>query len=89
MSDSFETLQIVAHQSPLSTVFSRQRHWSWLPCPFSGDCPNPGTEPSSPELQVYSLLLCHQGAHLTDNQGNKKMILVFLTESVLGYDTII
>lgn len=29
------------------------------------------------------------GRCLTDNQGNKKMISMFLTESVLGYDAVI
>ena len=33
--------------------FSRQEHWNGLPCPPSGDLPNPGIEPAShvsPEL---------------------------------------
>ena len=37
----------VAHQAPLSMGFSRQEHWTELPCPPPGDLPNPGTEPSS------------------------------------------
>ena len=40
----FATPQTVAHQAPLSTGFSRQEHWSRLPCPPSGDLPNPGIE---------------------------------------------
>ena len=28
--------------------FSRQEHWSGLPCPLPGDLPNPGIEPMSP-----------------------------------------
>ena len=43
----FVTLWIVAHQAPLSRGFSRQEHWSRLPCPPPGDLPNPETEPSS------------------------------------------
>ena len=38
--------------------FSRQEHWSGLPCPPPGDLPNPGTEPlspTSPALQADSL----------------------------------
>ena len=27
--------------------FSRQKYWSGLPCPPSGDLPDPGIEPSS------------------------------------------
>ena len=36
--------------------FSWQEHWSELPFPSSGDLPNPGIEPGSPELQADSLL---------------------------------
>ena len=59
MSDS------VAHQVPLSLGFSRQQYWSGLPCPPSGDLPNPGFEPespASPALQADSLPLSHRGS---------------------------
>ena len=46
----------VAHQAPLSTEFSRQEHWSGLPCPPPGDHPDAGIEPRSPILEVDSLL---------------------------------
>ena len=36
--------------------FSRQEHWSGLPCPPPGDLPNPGIEARSPGLQADSLL---------------------------------
>ena len=45
----------VAHQAPLSMGFSKQEHWSGLPCPPPGDLPNPGMEPRSPALQADSL----------------------------------
>ena len=35
--------------------FSRQEHWSGLPCPPPGDLPVPGIEPRSPSLQANSL----------------------------------
>ena len=35
--------------------FSRQEHWSGLPCPPPADLPSPGIEPRSPALQVDSL----------------------------------
>ena len=38
----------VACQAPLSKGFSRQEHWSGLPCPPPGDLPNPGIESTSP-----------------------------------------
>ena len=43
----FSALWTVACQAPLSLGFSRQDHWSGLPCPPPGDLPHPGTEPES------------------------------------------
>ena len=40
----------IAHQAPLSMEFSRQKYWSRLPFPTSGDLPNVGIEPMSPAL---------------------------------------
>ena len=34
-------------QAPLSMGFSRQEHWSGLPCPLPEDLPDPGTKPGS------------------------------------------
>ena len=52
----FATLWTIACQAPLSMRFSRQEHWSGLPCPPPEDLPYPGTEsaslisPASPAL---------------------------------------
>ena len=43
----FVTLCTIARQAPLSTGFSRQEYWSELPCPPSGDLPDPGMKPAS------------------------------------------
>ena len=51
----FMTLWTVAHQTPLSVGFSRQKHWNGLPCPPPGDFPNPGIESVSPALWADSL----------------------------------
>ena len=51
----------VAHQAPLSMGFTRQEHWSDLPCP-PGDLPNPGIKPGSPALQAESFHPSHQEA---------------------------
>ena len=56
----FVILWTVDHRVPLSKGFSRQEHWSGLPCPSPGDLPNPGIEPrslSSPALDADSLPL--------------------------------
>ena len=53
----------VAHQVPLSMVFSKEEYWSGLPFPSPGDVPNPGIEPASPALAGKdSLSLSHQGS---------------------------
>ena len=46
----FVTPWTVARQALMSTGFSRQKHWSGLPCPPSGDLPDPGVKPASPAL---------------------------------------
>ena len=46
-----------ACQAPLSMGFSRQEHWSGLPCPPPGDLPNPGSNLGLLHWQVGSLLL--------------------------------
>ena len=60
----------VACQAPLSMGFARQEYWSGLPCP-PGDLPNPGIKPGSLALQVDSLPLSHQEAHLSYVLGLK------------------
>ena len=44
----------VAHQAPLSMEFSRQEYWRGLPCPSSGDLPDPRIELMSPTMQADS-----------------------------------
>ena len=61
MSDCFVTPQTVACQAPLFMRFHRQEYWSGLPCPSSGDLPDPGIKSISPVLLVNSLLLSHRG----------------------------
>ena len=59
----FATQWTVALQASLSTGFSRQKHWSRLPCSPPGDRPNPKIKPTSsvaPALQADALPLSHQ-----------------------------
>ena len=62
MSDSFVTPWTVSRQNPLSMGFARQEYWRGLPFPSPGGLPNPSIKLVSPELQVDSLLLSHQGS---------------------------
>ena len=52
----FATPWNVACQAPLSMELFWQEYWGWLPCPPSGDLPNPGIKPRSSTLQANSLL---------------------------------
>ena len=52
----------IGHQAPLSMGFSKQEHWSRLPCPPPRYLPDPGVKPISPVSQADSLLLSHQGS---------------------------
>ena len=49
------TLWTVAHQAPLSMVFSRQEYWRGLPFPSPRGLPDPGLKPRSPALREDSL----------------------------------
>ena len=69
----FVTPWTVACQAPLSMGFPRQEYWNELPCPPSGDLPDPGIElpsPVAPALQVDSLLLSHWGSPLVSHLSN-------------------
>ena len=57
----FVILWTVACHSPLSLGFSRQEHWSGLPCPPPEDLPDPGTETACPALAA--------GFFFTESQG--------------------
>ena len=54
----------VAHHALLSIGFSRQEHWSGLPCPPPGHLPHPGIEPMSlmsPALASRLFTTCTTG----------------------------
>ena len=50
----FATLWTVAHQTPLSTGFSKQEYWNGLQRPPSEDLPDPGIEPMSLESSALA-----------------------------------
>ena len=45
----------VAPQALLSMRFSKQEHWSGLPCPPPGYLPDPGIKPLSPASSALSV----------------------------------
>ena len=50
----FSTPWTGACQAPLLVEFSREEDSSWLPFPFPGNLPDPGTEPGSQALKADS-----------------------------------
>ena len=62
VSPNSETPWTCSHQAPLSRGFSRQEHWSVLPCPPPGDLPDSRTESRSPASQADSYCLSPQGS---------------------------
>ena len=52
----------VAHQAPLSMGFSRQEHWSGLPCPPPGDLPTQRWNPGLLHCRRVLFRLSHQGS---------------------------
>ena len=54
------TLWTVAHQTPLSLGYSRQKYWGGFPCPPTGDLPDLETQLTSPvSPTLASRVLCH------------------------------
>ena len=71
----------IACEAPLPKGFSRQEHWSGLPCPPPGDLPNSGIEPRSPTLQVDSLPSEPPGKPKNTGVGSLTHLLgMFLTQ---------
>ena len=56
MSNSLRPHGLARQGPPLSMGFSRQEHWSGLPCPSPEDLLDPGIEPASRACQADSLL---------------------------------
>ena len=52
VSDSV-TPSTVAQQAPLSMGFFSEEYWSGLPCPPSGDLPDPGMEPIAGKFFIH------------------------------------
>ena len=78
ISDSLQPYGLLpGRQDALSMGFSRQEHWSGLPCPLLRYLPDPDIELTSSlslALQADSLLLSQWGALLWLNHGQKRPI---------------
>ena len=67
----FATPWTVALQAPRSMGFSRQEHWSGLPCPPPGDLLNPGIEPA------YLTPPALEGGFFTMESPGKPCLMLF------------
>ena len=75
----FVTLWTTVCQAPLSMGFSRQEYWSGLPCPPSGDLPNPGIV--FPVLEVGFIPLAPPGKSfgtICTFQKKLKSVLIYM-----------
>ena len=75
----FVTPWTIPHEAPVSLRFSRQEHWSGLPCPPPGNLPDPGIEPASltsPALAGRFLLASR--ASKAVHMGSGQVICFFL-----------
>ena len=69
-----------------SMEFSRPEYWSGQPFPSPGDLPNPGTEPTSPALQVDSLPAEPQGKPKNTGVGSLSLLQqIFPTQELNCY----
>ena len=69
MSDSCDPIDWSLPDSSVPGIIPA-RILEWVACPTSGDLPDPGIEPTSPALQVDSLLLSHQGSPMLSIEFN-------------------
>ena len=76
------TLWAVDSQAPVSMGFSRQEYWSGLPCPSSGDLPNPEIKSMSPALQADSLPSEPQGKPMNTGVGSLSLQGIFPTQEL-------
>ena len=84
VSDSSVTPWAVAHQAPLSMVFSRQEYWSGLPFPSPGDLPDPGIKPTSPALAGRFFTTEPAGKPLSQNATQQLRELLMYATSYKG-----
>ena len=69
--------------------FSRQEHWSKLPCPPPVDLPNPGIEPRSPTLQADSLLSEPPGKPMNTGVGSLSLLQRIFPTQELNQDLLL
>ena len=67
----------IARQAPLSVGFSRQGYWSGLPCPPSGDLPDPGIEPVSNFVSCIGEWVLYHQHHLSSAQPSGNLASTF------------
>ena len=78
-------LWTVLSQAPLSVGFSRQVYWCGLPCPPSGDLPDPGIELASPMSPVLpDKFFTTSATWEAQIQGQPSLTLLFCNYKVIN-----
>ena len=75
-------MNYVACQASQTMEVSRQEYWSGLPCPSSGDLPNPEIKSMSPALQADSLPSEPQGKPMNTGVGSLSLQGIFPTQEL-------
>ena len=70
-------LWTVAHPAPMSMGFSRQEHWSVLPCRSQGDLPDPG-------IKLASLMSPALAGEFFTTGSTWKVLSQFLSWEIFG-----
>ena len=78
-------MDYIARQAPVSMGFSKQEHWSGLPCSSPGDLPDPGVKRRSPTLQADSLPLEPPRKLLTNEKEEVKSIQIWKGENKIVF----
>ena len=82
MSDSLRAHGLEPARLLCPLGFSRQEHWSGLPCPPAGDLPSPGIQPRSPALQADSLPAESSGKPKNTGMGSLSLLWNFPTQEL-------
>ena len=74
---SHAALGTVASQAPLSMGSSRQEYWGGLPCPPTGDLPNPGIASASIMSPALAGVFFPTSTTWEGHQGNIRTLIKF------------
>ena len=79
----FETPWTVAHQAPLSMGFSRQEHWSGLPCSLPGESSQPRAQTCISYVPCIGREVLHHSRHQLNIKNQKASSPTSLVKDII------